>query len=465
MGVTLFAFLTCLMLIGAGISPTISVLFASGYFLLPFANLPIGILGSGVAGEADPLEAIRQIKSKHDAIDAELAKRANVEDHAALKAAHEALKVELEGFKGVLTSDSFKNLESILTEQGEELNKLKTFQLSPKSNQSFGELVTKAIADNFDKIKSTIEAGGGMFKMEVKAAGTMTITGNYSGGTVGLSTLEPGFTRVQRRMPFLRQIVNVANTISKFITWIEQANPDPGEAGTTAEGTAKTQTDFDVVETSMEVKKITAYIKISKEMVADLPFMQGEVNGELVELVNLKLDEQILLGSGLTTNLKGITEYAPAFDAGSLANTIAGANNFDVLRVAIMQIALANFNANYILMNPEDTAAMDLTKDGEGRYLMPPFTSQNGMVIKGIPIIENNGVPAGEYFVGDFTKSNLRIREDVNIQVGYENDDFTLNLFTVLAELRAVHYIKTNHINAFVHGTFTDDAADLESGI
>ena len=90
-----------------------------------------------------------------------------------------------------------------------------------------------------------------MVNLDIKAAGTMTITGNYSGGTVGLSSLEQGLNRIVRRRPYLREIINVAGTTSKYVVWIEQANADGG-AGMTAEGAAKSQADFDLVEKSAE---------------------------------------------------------------------------------------------------------------------------------------------------------------------------------------------------------------------
>jgi HK97 family phage major capsid protein len=303
---------------------------------------------------------------------------------------------------------------------------------------------------------------GGTVKLDVKAAGTMTIAGNYSGGTVGLSDLETGLTRIQRRAPFMRQLVNTRGTTSKYVVWIEQANADPGVAGQTAEGTEKTQTDFDLVERSSEVKKTTAYIKVSKEMLADIPFMQGEINGELMELVELKLDEQILLGDGTGNNLSGIDSVATAFAAGTFALSVPSANNSDVLRVAISQIANANFSANYILLNPADAAAMELTKDTNGQYTYPVFVNEAGMSVKGIPVIENPGVTAGNFYVGDFTKSNLRIREEMNVQVGYVNDDFTKNLVTILCETRACHFVKTNHYGAFVKGDFATAIAAID---
>ncbi len=49
------------------------------------------------------------------------------------------------------------------------------------------------------------------------------------------------------------------------------------------------------------------------------------------------------------------------------------------------------------------------------------------------------------------------------MKVGYENDDFTKNLMTILVEARTVHYIKNNHLNAFVQGDFATAIAAITS--
>ena len=72
---------------------------------------------------------------------------------------------------------------------------------------------------------------------------------------------------------------------------------------------------------------------------------------------------------------------------------------------------------------------------------------------------------AGNFLVGDMTKSNLRIRENVNVQVGYVNDDFARNMVTILAEARAVHYVKLNDVNAFVRGTIQTAIVALDPAI
>lgn len=373
-----------------------------------------------------------------------------------------AIKSDLASVKEMAEKNDLSEVKTTIAKIEGLVEGLKEQKTEPTSVvKNLGEAVANAYEKSIDAIKSL--GSGQTIALDIKAAGTMTIDNNYSGGTVGLSALEPGLTRVQRRRAFLRQLINVAGTISRYVVWIEQANPDPGVAGMTAEGAEKNQTDFDLVERSSEVKKISAYIKVSKEMLADIAFMRGEINNELMELVQLKLDEQILLGDGTGSNLTGIDLNATPWAAGSFAGTIPSANNTDVLRVAIAQIATLNFEANYIVLNPQDCAALELTKTQTAEYTYPiNLTYGMPKTIYGVPVIENNLIPAGTFYVGDFSKSNLRVREDMNIQVGYVNDDFTKNLITILCEARAAHFVKVNHYGAFVKGDFATAKAALE---
>jgi len=373
----------------------------------------------------------------------------------------EALKNDVKTISEKANTEDLKLAVAKLEGKLESLNEKAISDNNEK--MSLGGAIIKAYNENINEIK-TVKNNGGLISLDVKAVGTMTIGGNYSGGTVGLSDLEQGLTRIQRRRAFLRSLVNVAGISSKYAVWIEQANPEGG-AGMTAEGSEKSQADFDLVERSKDVKKVSAWIKVSKEMVEDIPFMEGEINNELIELVQLKLDQQILSGNGTGNNLSGIDSYATSWTAGNFANTIHEANNSDVLRVGIAQIRNADFVPNYILMNPEDVASMELSKASNGEYTYPMWVESGEGISKvvGVPVVENSGVTADNFIIGDFTKSNLRMRQDITVQVGFVNDDFTKNLMTVLAEVRAVHFIKTNHTGAFVKGVFSTSKTALET--
>jgi HK97 family phage major capsid protein len=282
-----------------------------------------------------------------------------------------------------------------------------------------------------------------------------------------LTEFEPGITRRVRRQPFIAQLVNVSRTVLEYIAWAEQTNIDPGVAGNTAEGAAKTVGSFRITEKNSMIETMTYYIKISKRMLDDLALIENEIRTELMEVLALRLDAQTLNGNGTSPQMKGILQYATPFSAGSpLAGTVANVSFYDCLAAAILQVRAGGttlngevydiFNPNYIVLHPADATIMGLTKDSLGRYIMPPFMSPDGKAIEGLPIVENVIMTQGTYLVGDFTKSNLRIREDANIAIGYENDDFTKNLVTILGEQRAGHYVKSNHTKAFVADTFAN---------
>lgn len=411
--------------------------------------------GSGGGAELTPEQIVAQIKTKQAEVDAAIASKADKSDT-------EALKAEIAELRKKEADARHAELEAIVKAQGEEITALKDadFLTREQAIKSIADGLVQAIKANKDAIADHVKAGKGLMEVSLKDAGTM-LTTNYTGGTVGLSALEPGVARIARRNPFLRQIINTRGTSSKFVVWVEQANPDGG-AGMTGEGADKNQADFDLVERSKQVRKVTAFIKVSMEMLEDIDFIEGEIRSELMELVELKLDEQILSGDDLSENLKGILEYAVPFAAPtSLAGSIVAPNNFDVLRAAVAQIALANFQANYALINPADAASMDLAKASDGHYVMPPFSTPDGQRVAGLVVIENNGVAQGDFVVMDSTKSNLRIRKDMAVMAGRDGNDFTKNLWTIICELRAVHFIKTNHVNAFVAGTFSTAIAEL----
>ena len=370
-------------------------------------------------------------------------------------------KTELEALKSELTTLVGKNdnsdLKVAIAKLEGTIEGMKEAKIVGSTTfKSIGESISNTYEKNLDKIKELSQKGG-VISLEVKSVPTMTIDGSYSGGVIALTELEQGVTRIVRRAPFLRQIVNAGVTLSKYITYIEQANIQGG-ADMTAEGADKSQSSFDLVERQAVTQKITAFIKVSKEMISDLPFMQREINTELMELVALKLDAQILSGDGLGNNLVGILTNAVPWAVGSFAGQVAIPNQLDVLRVAMAQIETALFQPNYIVMHPTDVAKFDVTKTVYGEYTQPMiYTDLNGVKrYNGIEIIVNTGIDVDTFLVGDFTKSNLRVREEMNIQVGFVNDDFTKNLFTVLCEARATHYVKTNHYGAFVAGNFTD---------
>ena len=385
----------------------------------------------------------------------------NAADKAKIKEAIEgkASKEDVEALKTALNDTIVKQMSTLndaLKAQGLAIAKIAKGEAATKT-----ATLRDLLAEKVDTLKEMKETGKG--RLSLKVAGTMTITGNVT-GDVPQAQREPGMNRIARRMPFVADYINGATTSSNVVDWVEQVNEDGAPAGT-AEGVLKNQQDFDLQVASENVKKRTSFIKVSKEMLADIDFMNAEIRNDLMERLSLDVDNQMLQGDGTGTNLNGLITQATAFAAGSFALAIDNANNYDVLRVSMNQIKLANFAASVVFMNPDDVTAMQLSKGTDGHYIEFPLTTQdaNGISVMSLRVIENNGVPADSFLVMDGSKATAFTRENFNMSVGFENDDFTKNLVTILAEWRGLLRIKGNDTTAFVTGTFTAAKAALET--
>lgn len=346
----------------------------------------------------------------------------------------------------------------------EELKAMKEAPKQVEFTKSVSDQVVEQLKAQAKSLESLKERKGESIPLTVKAAGTMSTSNVTAVGTNGLSMLlnqfEAGITPLPRTAPFFAQLFASSPTSGKTVSYAEMKNPDGG-AGMTAEGAAKSQADFDLVEAKTDVKKITAYIKTSKEALDDIQALSGEINNELLTLVSLKKDSQVLAGDGTGQNLSGVLTSATTFTGGDLAGTIVNPNNYDVLVAGITEIMTAEvisgepagFMPNYIVLNPVDIASMKLTKDLQEQYIFPVNMPGSTNVME-VPVISNARMTAGSFLIMDSTKGNLRIREDVNLSIGYENDDFTKNLITILAEMRLAFYIKSQHTKAFLKGSF-----------
>ena len=377
-------------------------------------------------------------------------------DEKASQTEIDSLKDELSKVRDIQA----KELTSRIQELGVQVKKL-----SEKGANEVGVLssVRTTLNEKAEDLASL--KGDASKKVSFKVAGTMLGSTNISGGNVPVEQRLPGLDIIPSRSVRLLDIVSRGTADSNIISWVSQANKD-GAAGQTAEGALKNQIDFDLVVNSESLKKTTAYIKVSEEMLTDISFIQSEINNELMREILKAVELQVYSGDGTGNNLNGIVTQASAFAAGTFAGTVDNANVADVLTVAANQIRLAEHDApNYILLNPSDLTALKLIKTSatDKRYVDRLVMVAGEMSLDGIPILETTLVTAGTYLIGDFRMATVFDKGMVDIKVGYENDDFTKNLVTILAEWRGLNIIKTNQASAFVTGTIATDAAALET--
>lgn len=397
-----------------------------------------------MAENLTPEQVVEQIETKFNEKMTSMATKSDID----------GLKSDVESLKG-LTAKS-EAIESAIAGFEAKL----TAMAEKSQNNANGRVLSigEQIVDGYKGQLEALKSGKGI-ELNIKA--DTTITGDYT-GNIALSTLDPVINRIARQVPKIRQIANIGTTISKFVTYIQQTMTS--SAGWVGEAGAKPVGELQYEEVSKEVKKVAGIIKVSKEMLEDLSFVRNEINTDLMATLEDEIENSMLNGTGVGSNLEGLLLFAQPFTAGTFAGTIPFPNVSDVIRVAVATIESNKFMATHVIMNPIDIAKMQLTKTTTGEYTYPLFYVDNltgQPKIAELTVVSTTWMTAGNFLVADMTKSNVRIRENMNITVGYVNDDFSRNMVSILAEARLVHYVKANDVTAFVKGTFATAIAAI----
>lgn len=224
-------------------------------------------------------------------------------------------------------------------------------------------------------------------------------------------------------------------------------------AGMVAELAKKPQSELTFDMETLPTRVIAHFIKASKQALSDNTFLQGLIDNRLRRGLDAKIEQQLLLGDGLTQNLRGLLPNATAFSKTQLS-TVTTPNRLDVIRLAMLQTVLSGYASNGIVLNPLDAFTIGLTKDDVGGYLISnPLATTGNMTLWGLPVIESTSMTADNFLVGDFKQAELYNRWDTTVEAGYENDDFTKNMVTLLCESRLALGIVDKL--ALVKGDFT----------
>jgi HK97 family phage major capsid protein len=115
------------------------------------------------------------------------------------------------------------------------------------------------------------------------------------------------------------------------------------------------------------VVKYAHYLPVSTELLEDVPAMAATIDGKLRQGLELKIDDALLNGSGVTPAVKGIL-------AGTLAPDVARGTdtNIDAIKKQVSAIYNAVFlQPDAVVLNPVNMDSILMEKNSQGNYLVP----------------------------------------------------------------------------------------------
>ncbi|MDR7034501.1 phage major capsid protein [Mesorhizobium sp. BE184] len=295
------------------------------------------------------------------------------------------------------------------------------------------------------------------FTTKMGAKGTVRITvqnaitsATGSAGDLIVPQRETEIIGIPRRQMTIRQLLQVGRTTSNSVEYARMVSRT-NNAGVVAENTLKPESDYVWEQADAPVRTIAHWVPVSRNAMDDIPQLQGEIDGELRYGLDLAEENEILKGDGTGQHLDGLvpnaTAYAPAFAP-------ADETDIDTLRLALLQASLAEYAADGIVIHPTRWAKIELTKDGEQRYVFANVIQMAGPQLWGRPVIATQAMDEDEFLTGAFRMAaKIYDRMDVEVLISSEDrDNFVKNMLTVRAEKRLALAIR--RAAALVTGEF-----------
>jgi len=380
-----------------------------------------------------------------DVIDAKLEKAYGQAVESATGKADELLKSEI------------SNLTNQFNERFDALEVANKKQAEAGKQMSFKGALNQAIADGaIDSLRNGMTKAA---RFEVKA--DMTTGADFTGEVIPADRV-PGYKFDPTRLVHVRQLIPNGSTTSDVVRFVKESGYSNGAAAT-SEGSTLSQSDFDMTATDANVQKIGSYFRISEEMLNDTPQLTSYLSARAPEKLLEVEDNQILNGTGVAPQLSGIITDAADFAAGGFAAAIESANEFDVLTVALNQLALANYAADYIMINPTDFHKILLLKSSQNEYLVKDWNQGLQPRINGVPVVLSTAITSDKYLLGNFGMgTQLWVRDNVGVEFFKEDGTNVRDGFVTVRVQERVAL--TNYLpNAFVNGDFSVDKAALET--
>jgi hypothetical protein len=285
----------------------------------------------------------------------------------------------------------------------------------------------------------------------IKAAALMTtanVIPNVAGGFSPLfgNYIDEEIGHVPKPENIILPLITVINAPGTENIWFSDRINEEGDAEFIGEGDLKPLADAEWKTSKAPIKEVAVRWKFTKRLMNHAPSIVQDFLEHVNELVEQKIDDQLLDGDGLGDNLTGLLEVAGAFIVPpQLADYYEFANIWDVINAMASRIRLTNFKGNLTaVLNTVWEAKMMGIKDANGRYITPPFVSADGRKVGSVTIEFSNKIDDDTVLIGELKRFKLVIAENVTYDEGYENEDFSKNLVSRKLEAFMGTYIKAS---------------------
>jgi hypothetical protein len=346
-----------------------------------------------------------------------------------------ATKAEIDAIKAKLETINLKEVKDEVIELAKQVAALKEVGNKGENNVT----LKSEIAKNKEALKSLPQGK----ELVLKATVTRASIANNAHAVDLTNIGQLGFRKLSAYDIFPKISVPEGNhngTI-RYVDW--DAATIVRAAAMRAENTAFPESTAAFQTYTIPLQKIGDTLPVTEEFFEDEQLAASELEMFLRTNVEIVRDTQLVTGDGTGTNLTGVYPAAPTYTAA--ASGITDASIYDLLvkmKTSITSVYGSKYTPNFAFMNSTDIDKYKLKKDLNNNYVMPPFVSENGQMIDGITIIENNAITANTLVLGDNRYGRIYEMGGVSITNAPINAQFTSDLTTLKVRQRMLLLIR-----------------------
>jgi HK97 family phage major capsid protein len=297
-----------------------------------------------------------------------------------------------------------------------------------------GSLGAPPLNFSANDVKALFEAVGDRKSLSLRAEGKAAVN-----STDAPMAAIPAYDRTP--FPFLRDRVRVLDAIPSVLTespFVNYFKLTTGavNAATVAEGATKPTSTPVWTSTQVTIKKIAHVASMTDEVRNDFPlfteFLGQEMLAGLIDVEN----DQLLNGTGLTTNLTGLNATS-----GILTRARGADSQLDALAKAMTDLRVGStfLEPDVVIMHPTDFQTIRLQKaSGSGEYLASDPLSPQSNNVWGIKTLVTTKQPVGTALVCNLASAaKAYIRESPRVETSMGGAaEFAANVSLIRAEER-----------------------------
>lgn len=293
-----------------------------------------------------------------------------------------------------------------------------------------------------------------MDRKDITNANGTVGTGRSPGTSLAPADRQPGLIIAPERTMTIRDLLAPGETSAGNIEYVVETG-FTNNAAMVAEGAQKPKSDLAYDLRSAPVRTIAHIFKASRQIMDDAPALRSQIDARATYGVRFREEVELLSGDGTGQHLLGLQTQATAFATPAGMAAVANPTPIDRMRIAILQVILAEYPASAFVLNPIDWATIELTKDTQGRYIVGNPQDGTAPRLWNLPVVATQAQAQNRFLTGAFNiGAQIFDRMEIEVLLSTENvDDFEKNMMTIRAEERLA--LAVYRPEAFVTGLLT----------